>query len=168
MIAEGNLELLNHLFESPLYHIEEPGEINFFSLAEKKSETTRLIFLLKDKSSEQASDATLDLLIKMVDWKKGMDLKREEVVIVNIARQKISFRQLTNQFHSANLIALGVEPDEIGLQTEFKLNRTFRFMGVNCAFTSSLEKLLQQDAEKKKFFSDVFFPMFRTSNPTTV
>lgn len=149
-----NAELLQVLFTGETYVIPETDAINLFSLGEKLSKDCRLLFILKNENHETASAREVEVLQKTVDW-KDLKLSREEVAVINIALQSVSFPNLTNQCGAKNIIVFGIEPSEIGLNIELHSNRVFKFRDMNFIFTSSIEELLKNEIIKSKFFAAI-------------
>ena len=99
-----NAELLQVLFTGETYVIPEAGTITLFSLGERLSKDCRLLFILKNENHETASAPEIEVLQKTVDW-KDLKLSREEVAVLNIALQSVSFPNLINQCTAKNIIA---------------------------------------------------------------
>ena len=167
MNNEANLEMFQHLFHAEIYIVEEEGEVNSFCLGEDPAEQIRLLVLLKDEKNERASPQAIDMLNKIADWKE-YDLKRGEVVVLNLAHQNVSMKQLLKKFSSPNIVCFEVFPEEINLQIEVESNHLTRFNGMNFVFTASLQEISKNEKLKKQFFAEGLKPMLssRDQHPT--
>jgi hypothetical protein len=155
--------MFRHLFNVEIFMVEEEGEIASFSLGDNPSQPVKLIVLLKDENNERAVSPDIDMLNKIADWKE-YHLKREEVVVLNLAHQNVSLKQLLKKFPSPNIVCFEISPDEIALQIEHKSNRLIRFNGVNFVFTASLQEISKNEKLKKQFFVEGLKPMFSSSD----
>ncbi|MFI5134867.1 MAG: hypothetical protein ACHQD9_03335 [Chitinophagales bacterium] len=147
------------IFDTPLFLVPDEEEIKSFSLAEPVAEC-KLLVILKDEKNEKVSEKDRDLLNKIADW-KDLNLKRNEVIVINSAKQNVKFTQLISKFHSPAIISFGVAPEEIGLHIEFPASSLFSFRKTKFIFTLSLQKLEEDATLKKKFFLEALRPMFK-------
>jgi hypothetical protein len=164
MNEELNHAMLEHIFEKDIFVVEECDTvINSFCLAESPPNKIKLLVLLNDAMNEKASVTDIELLNKIADFKE-YHLTREEVVVLNLAHQTVSWKQLTKNFSSPNIICFGISPGEIGLQIETRSNHLIRFDSVNFIFTSTLQQIAKDQKLKKQFFIEALKPMFSLSN----
>ena len=156
--------MLEHIFEKDIFVVEEGDQvINSFCLAEKPAHKIKLLVLLNDALNEKASKSDIELLNKIADF-KDYHLAREEVVVLNLAHQRVWWKQLTKKISAPNILCFGISPAEIGLQIESRENRLMRFSGINFVFTSSLQQISKDEKLKKQFFVEALKPMFSLSN----
>lgn len=163
MNNEVNFEMMEQLFDVEIYRVEEEGEIISFCLGEYPAKQVKLLVLLKDEKNERASAADIDMLNKIADWKE-YNLKRDEVVVLNLAHQNVSQKQLLKKFSPANIVGFEITPDEIALQIELKSSYLIHFNGVNFVFTSSLQEISKNEKLKKQFFVEGLKPMFSSGD----
>jgi len=147
------------VFDLPLFLVHEKEVIKSFSLAQPTA-SCKLLVILKDEKSETVNENDRDLLNKIADW-KDLGLKRNEVIVINTAKQNASFHQLHSEFHAPAIIGFGVIPGEIGLHIEFPENALFTFRETKFIFTLSLEKLNKDEKLKRIFFTEALRPMFK-------
>lgn len=159
MNSEVNFEMFQQLFDIEIFVVQEEKEINAFCLGEYQSKQVRLLVLLKDETNESANASDIKMLNKIADWKE-YHLKREEIVVLNLAHQKVSLKQLLKKFSSPNMVCFEIIPHEIDLQIELKTNQLIRFNGVNFVFTASLQEISKNEKLKKQFFVEGLKPMF--------
>ncbi|MCY7409081.1 MAG: hypothetical protein LH473_02320 [Chitinophagales bacterium] len=149
-----NADALQAIFSGETYLVPEKRKVKLFSSGAIHSEKLKLLFILKNENVETASQSELEVIQKTADW-KDLKLKREEVGIINIASQPTSVVNILKQFSVNNIVALGVEPQEIGLVIELHTNKVFKFIDMNFIFTSSIEELLKNEIIKNKFFAAI-------------
>jgi hypothetical protein len=164
MNEEQNQEMFERIFNTEIFIVdEEPHVIHSFCLAERQAGKIKLLVMLNDVMNEKASPSDIELLNKIADFKE-YHLTREEVVILNLAHQTVSLKQLTKEFSSPNILCFGISPSEIGLQIEARSNQPILFCGVNFIFTSTLHQISRDEKLKKQFFLEALKPMFSLSN----
>ena len=164
MNNEVNSEMLQQLFDVDIFMVEEGGEVTSFCLGEYRGEQVRLLVLLKDEKNERASAPDIEMLNKIADWKE-YHLKREEVIVLNLAHQRVSLKQLLKNFSSPNILCFDISPNEIALQIEIKSDCLVRFNNVNFVFTASLKEISKNEKLKKQFFVEGLKPMFSSRDP---
>lgn len=147
------------IFDSEIFIVPQEGPIQFVALAEPK-ETCRLLILIHETQHETCAPADLELLNKIADWKE-LKLKRNEVFVVNLAKQETSLITLNRNFHSLNIIGFGITPADIGFHIEHTPNALFTFRKVNFIFTASLKELTAEEKMKSRFFREALRPMFQ-------
>ena len=164
MKEEYDHEMLERIFNSEIFIVDEgPHLIHSFCLAERQEGKIKLLVLLNDEMNENASPSDIELLNKIADF-KDYQLTREEVVVLNLAHQTVSLKQLTKEFSSPNILCFGISPSEIGLQIEARSNQPVQFCGVNFIFTSTLQQISRDEKLKKQFFLEALKPMFSLPN----
>ncbi len=151
MIEELEAQTLVDIFNIPVYAVPEIEEIHSLTLGNNPSPIISLLFLLKNEEKEFGSEEEIEVLKKTIAW-KDLNLKADEVKVMNTASQRITFLQLTNHYPASKIVAFGIEPADISLQIEHHANKVVNFREVQFLFTSSIAELTKNEVAKKKFF----------------
>ncbi|MEO6167666.1 MAG: hypothetical protein ABIO46_13815 [Chitinophagales bacterium] len=151
MQQETTTDLFTHLFQKPIYTTSEPISPPFINLENKEIELPQLLLLLKNAFNQEIQAADFELLKKMADW---LGIDRKEVAVYLMKEDSLSFRELKTNYGIENIICYGPVPADIGLNIEYHLNKTVRFMNCKILFTASFAEVQKNDVLKKEFFNE--------------
>ena len=157
---EQDVVVLSHLFRNRLFVFDEEKElVDFTGLSGKQIDSPRLLFILNNPGEVTISENDADLLSKMTGY---IGIEKSKAAAINIADLPVSFLQLKERNILA-IIAFGIHPSRIGLQTEQPLNEVIHFRNVEILFTDSLSALaaLPRNHPFKNRFFDVAKSMLR-------
>lgn len=146
-----DIEVFSEVMKQEIYLHPDQNEITSFGIEESADANPKLIFLIRNENAETAGEEEMSVIVKTADWKE-LNLKRNEVRIINIARQVVSFATVMREFNPQAMVFFGIEPSDAGLFIELHYNKLIRFRNCNLIFSSSIAELLKNDLLKKKFF----------------
>lgn len=144
--------MMIHLFPDKVYALPEYESIQWKDLEGNENQSPELLLLLKESSGKNLQPNVLELLRKMTDW---MGVEKSKAVAWAIGDEPISFRELQADHHVENIICYGCSPADLGLQLDFRINRSVRFMNCRMIFTASFSEIQKNEKLKKEFFAEV-------------
>jgi hypothetical protein len=151
-MEQDNQSMMIHLFPDKLYTLPEYESVEWKDLEGNENQSPQLLLLLKERSGKSLQAEVLELLKKMTDW---MGVEKSKAVAWIVGDEPVSFHELHIDHRVENIICYGCLPADIGLQLDFSINKSIRFMNCRIIFTASFSEVQKNEKLKKEFFAEV-------------
>jgi len=135
---------LNHMYEGvDIYDLRE--EKSSYEVPFEGINTKNAIVIYQTNESEELPEDELLFLEKILG---AVNLKLEEVVLINIAQHKVSFSELKNNVVFTTMITFGIWPGQISLNINNKRYCEYSLLNTKVLFADSLQEIMR-DPQKK-------------------
>ncbi len=143
--------MFGRLYNTTLYAVHEYTTVKLQNLNGVETSFPKLLIILNNQQTQEIASSDIDLLSKMANW---LGIDKDSVALIG-NHNLPSFRQLRTHQGIRNMILYGITPDEIGLQIDFKINKSFFFMNCRMLFTALFTEVQNDKNLKNEFFNEL-------------